>query len=112
MWLMWVLWITYGAVLYGILRAWYLLIVDLRKDASLDDIDAYIGRSNLGWVNSLVYRLTFRHLLLPRSCSRHQFADMSANSAFAGASIEASGIGFEVALQKASPVMRSRPTSD
>lgn len=23
-WLMWVLWITYGAALYGILRAWYL----------------------------------------------------------------------------------------
>lgn len=24
MWLLWVLWITYGAALYGILRAWYL----------------------------------------------------------------------------------------
>jgi ubiquinone/menaquinone biosynthesis C-methylase UbiE len=77
------------------------LIVDLRQDASLDDIEAYIRASGLGWVNSLIYRLTFRHLLLPRAYSRHQFADMSSNSAFAGARIEASGIGFEVTLQKA-----------
>lgn len=77
------------------------LIVDLRRDASVDDIDAYIRRSNLGWLNSLVYKLTFRHMLLPRAYSRSQFMDMSSNSAFAGATIEASGIGFEVTLQKA-----------
>ena len=77
------------------------LIVDLRKDASLDDIDTYIRQSDLGWVNSLIYRLTFRYLLLPRAYSRHQFSTMSANSAFAGAHIEGSGIGFEVTLQKA-----------
>lgn len=76
------------------------LIVDLRKDASVDDIDAYIRRSNLGCVNSLVYKLTFRHMLLPRAYSRSQFVDMSSKSAFADATIEASGIGFEVTLQK------------
>lgn len=75
-------------------------IVDLRKDASMDDIKAYIRRSDLGWVNSLVYKLTFRHLLLPRAYSRRQFSEMSTSSAFAGARIEASGIGFEVTLQK------------
>lgn len=77
------------------------LIVDLRKDASLDDIDGYIERSDLGWVNALIYKLTFRYLLLPRAYSRRQFVDMSSNSAFAEARIEASGIGFEVTLQKA-----------
>ena len=76
------------------------LIVDLRRDASVDDIDAYIRRSNLGWLNSLVYKLTFRHMLLPRAYSRSQFMDMSSTSAFAGATIEASAIGFEVTLQK------------
>jgi ubiquinone/menaquinone biosynthesis C-methylase UbiE len=77
------------------------LIVDLRKDASIGDIDAYISQSGLGWVDSLVYRLTFRYMLLPRAYSRREFMDMSANSAFAGAEIEASGIGFEVTLRKA-----------
>lgn len=77
------------------------LIVDLSKDASMDDIRAYIRRSDLGWVNSLVYKLTFRYMLLPRAYSRDEFMGMSANSAFAGARIEASGIGFEVTLERA-----------
>lgn len=76
------------------------LIVDLRKDASLDDIDAYIRQSGLGWANALIYKVTFRYLLLPRAYSREQFVHMASNSAFAGARIDASGIGFEITLQK------------
>jgi ubiquinone/menaquinone biosynthesis C-methylase UbiE len=76
------------------------LIVDLRKDASIDDIDAYIRRSDLGWANSAVYKMTFRYLLLPRAYSRQQFTKMASSSAFADAQIEPSGIGFEVTLQK------------
>jgi hypothetical protein len=67
----------------------------------MDDIRAYIRRSDLGWVNSLVYKLTFRYMLLPRAYSRDEFMGMSANSAFAGARIETSGIGFEVTLERA-----------
>jgi ubiquinone/menaquinone biosynthesis C-methylase UbiE len=76
------------------------LIVDLRKDASIDDIDEYIRQSDLGWANSIIYKVTFRYLLLPRAYSRQQLEVMAANSAFAHARIEASGIGFEVTLQK------------
>jgi len=76
------------------------LIVDLRKDASIDDIDTYIRRSGLGWANSAIYKVTFRYLLLPRAYSRQQFADMASSSAFAQANIAASGIGFEVTLEK------------
>lgn len=76
------------------------LIVDLRKDASMDDIDAYIRRSDLGWANSVIYKVTFRYVLLPRAYSRQQLVDMASTSAFADARIDASGIGFEVTLQK------------
>jgi ubiquinone/menaquinone biosynthesis C-methylase UbiE len=76
------------------------LIVDLRKDASVDDIDAYIKQSDLGWANSLIYKATFRYLLLPRAYSRQEFLEMASSSAFAGARIAASAIGFEVTLQK------------
>ncbi len=76
------------------------LIVDLRKDASMEDIDAYIKRSDLGWANSIIYKMTFRYLLLPRAYSRQEFLDMASNSAFAGARVDASGIGFEVTLEK------------
>jgi len=76
------------------------IIMDLRKDASLDDIDRYIGQTDRGWVNSVIYRVIFRHLLLPRAYSRQQWVEMSSSSAFAGARIDASGIGFEVTLCK------------
>jgi ubiquinone/menaquinone biosynthesis C-methylase UbiE len=77
------------------------LIVDLRKDASVDDIDAYIRRSDLGWANSLIYMMTFRYMLLPRAYSRQEFVDMASGSAFAGAAhVDESGIGFEITLQK------------
>jgi len=75
-------------------------IFDLRKDASMDDINTYIKQSDLGWANSAIYKVTFRYVLLPRAYSRQQFVDMASNSAFGAARIDASGIGFEATLQK------------
>lgn len=76
------------------------LIIDLRKDASMDDVNTYIQQSDLGWANSFIYRMTFRYLLLPRAYTRQEFMDMASSSAFAGARIDTSAIGFEVTLQK------------
>ena len=84
------------------------LIVDLRKDASMDDVNAYIKQSDLGWANSVIYRTTFRYLLLPRAYSRQEFVDMASSSAFAGARVDASGIGFEITLRKGPQVHHSR----
>ena len=76
------------------------VIIDLRKDASLDDISAYIKDANLGWANSLVYKVTFRYLLIPRAYSKRQFIDLAASSRFGAAEISESGIGFEITLRK------------
>jgi len=76
------------------------LIIDLRKDASMDDISAYIKDANVGWANSLIYKVTFRYLLIPRAYSKRQFIEMAADSGFGGAEISESGIGFEITLRK------------
>jgi len=76
------------------------LIIDLRKDASMEDISAYIKDANIGWANSLIYKVTFRYLLIPRAYSRRQFTEMAAGSRFGRAEISESGIGFEVTLRK------------
>jgi len=76
------------------------LIIDLRKDASMDDISAYIKDANVGWANSLIYKVTFRYLLIPRAYSKRQFIEMAADSGFGGAEISESGIGFEIMLRK------------
>ena len=76
------------------------LIIDLRKDASMADINAYIQSVGLSWLNALLYKLTFRYMLLPRAYSKQQFEEMAAKSRFGRAEIAESGIGFEVALRK------------
>ena len=76
------------------------LIIDLRKDASMDDISAYIKDANVGWANSLIYKMTFRYLLIPRAYSRRQFIEMAGSSRFGAADISESGIGFEITLRK------------
>jgi ubiquinone/menaquinone biosynthesis C-methylase UbiE len=76
------------------------LIIDLRKNASIEDIDSYIKGVDVGWLNSLIYRLTFRYLLLPRAYSRESFTAMASSSSFGDADIQESGIGLEVTLRK------------
>jgi ubiquinone/menaquinone biosynthesis C-methylase UbiE len=76
------------------------LIIDLRRDASMDDISAYIRGAKFGWVNSLIYRVTFRYLLIPRAYSKRQLIEMAASSRLGGAEISESGIGFEITLRK------------
>ena len=66
----------------------------------MDDIGAYIKDANLGWANSLLYKMTFRYLLIPRAYSKQQFIEMAASSRFGGAEISESGIGFEITLRK------------
>ena len=66
----------------------------------MDDISAYIEGANLGWANSLIYRVTFRYLLIPRAYSKRQFTEMAAGSRFGAAEISESGIGLEITLRK------------
>jgi ubiquinone/menaquinone biosynthesis C-methylase UbiE len=76
------------------------LIIDLRKNASMDDIDSYIKGVDLGWMNSLIYKLTFRYLLIPRAYSQERFMEMASSSSFGAAEIEESGIGLDITLRK------------
>jgi ubiquinone/menaquinone biosynthesis C-methylase UbiE len=76
------------------------LIIDLRKNASIEDIDSYIKSAGLGWMNSLIYKLTFRYLLIPRAYSRESFMTMASSSSFGHAEIVESGIGLEIRLRK------------
>ena len=76
------------------------LIIDLRKDASMEDISAYIKDANIGWANSLIYKVTFRYLLIPRAYSKRQFIEMAASAGFGAPEIRESGIGFEITLRK------------
>ena len=54
------------------------IIFDLRPDASPADIAAAVRGMKLSWLNSLLTRLTFKHMLLKRAHSKESFRQMAA----------------------------------
>ena len=58
------------------------LILDLRPDASPADIAAYVKGKRMGWLNALLTRWTFKHMLLKRAYTPQQFRQMAAQTPF------------------------------
>jgi ubiquinone/menaquinone biosynthesis C-methylase UbiE len=76
------------------------LIIDLRRDAPIEDINAHVKSMGLGWCNALVTRLVFKHMLLKRAYSQDQFRQMVSQTPFQTCAIETDSIGLEVTLTK------------
>lgn len=75
-------------------------IYDLRKDASLEDIDEEVRGMQLSTVNAAFTRWAFRLLLLKRAYTQEDLERMARESRFRGCEIVKDGIGFELRLMK------------
>jgi ubiquinone/menaquinone biosynthesis C-methylase UbiE len=75
-------------------------IVDLRRDAPLEAIEAEVAGMKLTPLNALLTRLTFRFLLLRNAYGRDALERMVARSRFGRAEIVDEGIGIELRLAK------------
>ena len=78
------------------------VIMDLRQDASLDEIDRYVKQSGRSPIDAWITRWTFRHVLLRRAHAPNQFLTMANQSKFGTCQIANSGIALEVRFRKAS----------
>jgi ubiquinone/menaquinone biosynthesis C-methylase UbiE len=76
------------------------LIVDLRKDASLESIRREVNGMGLNAVNRALTKLIFRTFLLRTAYTRQQFQQMLAQANFRKADIHEEGIGFEISMTK------------
>ncbi len=76
------------------------LILDLRRDASLASIHEEVERMGIGFFSALLTRLTFRFTLLKRAYTQSDFEEMVAQTRFASVKIEENGIGMDIWLQK------------
>jgi ubiquinone/menaquinone biosynthesis C-methylase UbiE len=76
------------------------VVVDLRKDASLDQINAYVKKSGRRRVDTWITIWTFRHMLIKRAYTKQDFMRMAEQSRFGGCQISLSPIGFEVRFTK------------
>lgn len=77
------------------------LIVDLRKDVSMEEINAYCHKSGRGWFDALLTRFIFRNFLIRRAYTKQDFMDLGKRSRFGGCRVDAGSIGLEVHLEKA-----------
>ena len=77
-------------------------IIDLRKEAQPQEIDAAVKEMRLSAWNAFMTRFTFRHLLLKRAYAEAELRKMAAASRFGRCEIDAQGIGFEWKFEKRS----------
>ncbi|HTB85090.1 MAG TPA: class I SAM-dependent methyltransferase [Candidatus Sulfotelmatobacter sp.] len=76
------------------------MIVDLRKDVSLEEINAYVKSSGRNWFDSLLTRWIFRSFLIKRAYTTQNFQDMAHQSRFGRCTIDANSIGLNVRFEK------------
>ncbi|HKR28696.1 MAG TPA: class I SAM-dependent methyltransferase, partial [Acidobacteriaceae bacterium] len=76
------------------------LIIDLRRNAPVDEISREVDRMGLTAMNRIVTKLTFRFMLLKSAYAREHFEQMLAQTPFRARQINDGGIGFEIWLTK------------
>jgi len=79
------------------------VIVDLAKDASIDEIDTYIKQSGRNAVDQWITRWTFRHVLLKRAYRRDEFSQMAQQSRFGNCQIVTASMVWRVQFTKREP---------
>jgi ubiquinone/menaquinone biosynthesis C-methylase UbiE len=77
------------------------MIIDLRRDASINSIKQAVSRMGVGAINGLITRLTFRFMLLKRAYTKAEFEDLVSKTKF-HAEIREDLIGLEILLSKGS----------
>jgi len=80
------------------------IIIDLRKDASWDEIVAYVDGLHLSRANTWMTKFTFKHMLLKRAHTEGQMAALAAESDFKSYEIVKAPVGMEVRLTRLQPL--------
>jgi ubiquinone/menaquinone biosynthesis C-methylase UbiE len=76
------------------------VIVDLRKDASLDEINTYVNQSGRSGFDAWLTKMAFRCMLIKRAYAKEEFIRMAEQSRFRTCQINVGPIGFEVRFTK------------
>jgi len=76
------------------------LIIDLRGDASPEDIRTAVGGMGLSAINRLLTQAAFKHFLLKNAYTGAQIRQMVAQTPFADCDIREDSIGMQIWLEK------------
>ena len=76
------------------------LIIDLRRDASPESIRQAVDGMNLGVVNAIITKLTFRFMLLKRAYTKGEFEELISATKFRDVKIREDLTGIEILLAR------------
>ncbi len=76
------------------------MIIDLRRDASMESIKEAVNAMHLSAANAMITKLTFRFMLLRRAYTKGEFEKMISQTKFHDAAIREDLIGLEMLLTK------------
>ena len=80
------------------------IIVDLRKDASWEEVVAYVDGLHISHWNTWMTKFTFKHMLLKRAYTQGQMARLAGESDFKDCEIIQNAVGMEVNLTRRQPL--------
>lgn len=78
------------------------MLIDLRRDASRQDINDQVEAMGLGWASRILTKLTFRFMLLKRAYTRGEFERFFEKAGFGSVEVRETLIGLEVRAMKKS----------
>jgi ubiquinone/menaquinone biosynthesis C-methylase UbiE len=76
------------------------LIIDLKGDASPQEISRQVDGMGLSMMNKILTKLAFRMMLLKRAYTKQQFQQMLAETKFEKVEILETGFGLEISMTK------------
>jgi len=76
------------------------VIVDMRRDASADDIEREVKGMHLDRINEMMVRWTFKQMLLKSAYSIPEMESMVSQTPFGRGRVDVGGIGFQIWLKK------------
>ena len=76
------------------------ILIDLRKDASREEIHRMVDSLGMSFFSRVMTRLTFRFMLLKRAYTEAQFREFFAQANFRSVDLQRSGTGFEIHFER------------
>lgn len=76
------------------------LLIDLRRDVSMSEVEQHVGNMGLSWWNRIITNLTFKHMLIKRAYPLDEIRRMAKDAGWNNLQINATQLGFEASVTK------------